>query len=156
MIENFERAFLFIVSWEHYKYDDNRNKYILGLSSEKYKNINKLWNEEENIVKEKIKKIYKQDYWDSLELDIVESPKDIILFDVLITMGISSAVHFEQYDLNEIFMKIIERCSYIYNGENSMYFKNHILRITSLYNYIKLFNLINSIEDEVREGNNAN
>jgi hypothetical protein len=91
MIENFEKAFEFLMKYEGYKSNhknDPGGRTIYGIS-EKYHPIvvNELWDLQPSIAKKNAKEFYKREYWDKVDGDDLPDKIDILVFDIFVNPG---------------------------------------------------------------------
>lgn len=94
MKNNFDKAITFTLQWEggyvnHPNDPGGETKY--GISKRSYPDV-----DIKSLTVQEAKIIYKRDYWDEMDLDEVEFPLDICMFDTGVLCGRSRAYSWKQ------------------------------------------------------------
>jgi lysozyme family protein len=96
MIENYDRAFEFIMKWEGYKSDDPDDpggRTIFGISARSHPRVvAELWELPKAEARIEAKAFYLTRYWQQAGCDATAWPMDLILFDTAVNLGVERAL----------------------------------------------------------------
>jgi len=141
MKSNFDIALSFVFQWEGYKSNDPQDsggKTIFGISSKAHpKDVTKMWDLPKEEAKQIASEIYKNDYWNAMELDDMESKKDIFLFDTAVNMGTGYARKIEDLELNDMILARIKRYNEISARDNLKFLRGWLSRVLVLVELLK-------------------
>jgi hypothetical protein len=91
MVENFEKAFEFLMKYEGYKSNhknDPGGRTIYGISERYHPGVvKKLWDLPKDVALEEAKIFYKREYWNKIDGDDIQDKVDILLFDISVNPG---------------------------------------------------------------------
>lgn len=90
-----------------------------------------------NMTKERAREIYRRDYWNKLNLDEVEFPMNLIMFDTAVNMGITAAKQLEGISSSweDYLFRRIEYYSRLITAK--FYLRGWVNRVLSIVDYIR-------------------
>ena len=146
MKENWEKAINFVLNWEgEYSNDpqDAGGVTIYGIAqkyhSQEVEQMEQLWKQgKKDECKEIAKGIYKAEYWDKINGDNLPYPRDIIMFDTAVNMGIGIAFSLNKKAPDNWREFLIERIKLYrdYSKKNQRFLLGWLNRCLDLYDFI--------------------
>ena len=146
MKENFEKAINFVLNWEGGYSDDPQDTggvTIYGIAKkyhpQEVEQMEQLWKQgRQDECKEIAKKIYKSEYWDKIGGDEFPYPRDIIMFDTAVNMGIGTAFSLNKKAPDNWKDYLIERIKLYrdYSKKNQRFLLGWLNRCLDLYDLI--------------------
>jgi lysozyme family protein len=146
MTDNFDKIMEFVFRWEGWKSDDPDDagrRTVWGICGRDYPHdVELMWSMGKEESKEYAKTIFRRDYWDAVNGDNLATGLDAFIMDVAVNMGKYFANKLKQYELNDAFIKRIERYTQIAaQGNNIKFLRGWLRRTVDLYWFIKRANL---------------
>jgi len=144
--ENFEKAINFVLNWEGGYSDDPQDTggvTIYGIAKkyhpQEVEQMEQLWKQgKQDECKEIAKRIYKEEYWDKINGDNLPYPRDIIMFDTAVNMGIGTAFSLNKKAPDNWKDYLIERIKLYrdYSKKNQRFLLGWLNRCLDLYDLI--------------------
>lgn len=134
-MSNFEKAMEFILKWEGGITTDTGGLTKYGISQNAYPDL-----DIENLTVEQAKAIYKEDYWDKLQLDNFCTTDAIVLMDCGVNCGVSRTVGWmnKSSDYRIILLERIAHYVKLANlAKYRPYLRGWLNRTMDLYNTVK-------------------
>jgi lysozyme family protein len=143
MIENYDRAFEFVMSCEGYKSDDHDDpggRTIFGISARVHSRIvAELWDLPKEESRVKAKAFYLTHYWQQAGCNEISWPMDVIVFDTAVNLGVERALRMLNTS-RSIYDFIFARIAYyvvISKGTKIKFLRGWLRRVLTLWDEIR-------------------